>query len=225
MLHRIALWVTLTLVSGIAVNSFAIERVPGRMNYLEIRSGYAMPLGDYTGLPGVPFVDQDGFPVSIEGTNVYKDGVSFGVGYGQVFGGKWIAGASFEYARNAVKDPIIQPGFAPVSFPKESAYNHYAIVLNWAYAPLDLRDQSWSPYFGPSVSLGLASLSAPGYVTEYQTDFGLDLAFGMDFRVWQSADNRSMVALSSINSWNFVATSDRVSHLQIGGGLKYFFKP
>ncbi|MEW5795539.1 MAG: hypothetical protein AB1772_04180 [Candidatus Zixiibacteriota bacterium] len=225
MLHGKAVLTVLALVVGVAGQSWGIQRVAARFAYLELRFAYAMPQGEYDGLPGSEFETNDGYGLEIDGTHIYEDGYSFGLAYGRLFEGKWALGAGFEYARHRVKNPIVVPGFEPVRFPERSTYHHYAIALRATYSPLDLKESGWSPYLGPAATFGLAALTSPGYITEYEADFGLDIEFGLDVTLWQAADNRSFLALSSINSWNFLATDDRVSHLQIGGGIRYFFKP
>jgi hypothetical protein len=225
MQHRKALMAAAALVLLMAGQIMAIERVPARFGYIVTGFGFAMPQGDYDGFPNRDFVSDSGAAVTIDGSNLYKDGLSFTLGYGQLIGSRWLFGVCFDYSRHQVKDPVAQPGYEPVSFPKKSTYSHYAIAVRPSFAPLDVRESGWTPFVGSSFTFGLASMTAPGYVSEYEATFGMDIDFGADVRLWEASDSRSFLTLSSLNSWNFLSTGTRVSQLQIGGGLRYFFKP
>lgn len=225
MLHRKAILTVLALILGLSVPTCALERVAAKTAYWEIGFSYAMPQGSYAGIPGMDFTDESARTVSIDGANLYEDGFAARLGYGKIVGGKWLLGVTFDYARNQMKNPIVQTGYEPLLFPETNTYSHYAVVIRPGYAPLDLKTAGWSPFVGTSFSFGLAALTAPTYSAEYEATFGMDLDFGLDIKIWQSSDDRSYVTLASMNSWNFLATGNRVSHLQIGGGLRYFFKP
>jgi len=219
---------TLALVLGASAPSFAIQRVAARFGVLEVRFGYAMPQGQYDGLPGLDFIFDESELVEFDADRVYKDGFALGLSYGQMLGGNWRVSVAFDYSRNEIRNPILQQiGLYEysIAFPHRLTAHQYDLTLRGAYAFTDLSQTVWSPFVGVGLSTGLSSNTSPGYTTESEFDFGMCLDFGLDVKIWQAADNRSFVALSSINSWNFLSTGERVSHLQIGGGIKYFFKP
>jgi hypothetical protein len=229
---RIKILVPAVLLLSVAIPAHAIERVASRFGALEIRFGYAMPLGEYDGLPGLDFIFEDSASgaelVDFDAERVFDDGFAFGFSYGQILAGRWRASIGFDYARHDVKNPIIQQigdYQYSIAFPDDVSYNQYGLSFRVAYAPTDLHRQGWSPFVGVGALSGLSAISSPGYETDSEFDFGMSLDFGLDVKLWENPDARSFVALSSINSWSFVATGERVSHLQIGGGLKYFFKP
>lgn len=221
---------TLTLFFIFAYNSssYAIQRVAPKLGVLEFRGGYAMPLGDYNGIPGLDFVFDDTELVSFDADNVFNEGFALGISYGQIAGGHWLMSIGLDYARNKIKNPILQDigNFQySMAFLDDQTYQQYDLSLRGAYLFNNLAHTFWSPFFGLGASAGLSSTSSPGYQTESEFDFGLSLDFGLDYKLWKAAGNRSFVTLSSINSWNFVATGDRISYLQVGGGIKYYFKP
>jgi hypothetical protein len=218
----------LMLLVAAATPAHAIQRVAPRIGIIEVRFGYAMPLGEYDGLPGLDFIFDESDLVSFDAENVFEDGFAAGISYGQMLGGHWRASFGFDYARNKVKNPIMQQigdYLYRIDFTDDLTYNQYDLSFRTAYAFTDLRQYRWSPFLGLGAMAGLSTSQSPGYETQMKLDFGMDLDFGLDVKLWEGADKRSFVALSSINSWNFVATGDRVSYLQIGGGLRYFFKP
>ena len=208
--------------------AFGIERVAARFSYLELRSSYAMPQGEYDGLPGMDFLFDDTELVTFDANKVFDDGFAFGLTYGQMLGGNWRASVGFDYARNKIKNPILQQkGIYEyrITFLDDETYQQYDLTFRGAYSPTNLAQTPLSPYVGLGASAGLSSATAPGYENELEFNLGVSLDFGLDVKLWQAADNRSFVALSSINSWNFLTTAERISHLQVGGGIRYFFKP
>jgi len=219
---------TLALILAAGTPAFAIQRVAARFGVLEVRFGYAMPQGQYDGLPGLDFIFDETELVEFDADRVYKDGFALGLSYGQMLGGNWRASVAFDYARNEIKNPIFQrigDYEYTITLPDKWTFHQYDLTLRGAFAFTDLSQMAWSPFVGLGVSTGLSTVRSPGYATESEFDFGMSLDFGLDVKLFQAADNRSFVALSSINSWNFLSSGERASHLQVGGGIKYFFKP
>jgi len=219
----------LALIMAAATPAGAIQRVAAKFGIVEARFGYAMPLGEYDGLPGLDFIFDESELVAFDAERVYEDGYAFGLSYGQALGGHWRASVGFDYARNKVKNPIIQRigdyQYSIEDLPNNLSNDQYDLAFRTAYAFTDLNQLGWSPFLGLGALAGLSSSRSPGYPANSEFDFGMSLDFGLDVKLWQGSDGRTFAALSSINSWNFVTTGERVSHLQIGGGLKYFFKP
>ncbi len=226
--HRTTLLLAAVLLVGVAGQSYAIQRVAPRIAVLEFRGGYAMPLGSYDGIVGVPFEFDPGEIVHFDAERVYRDGLHLGISLGRLSGNHWQRSVGFDYARSRIENPIEQEigiYIYTISFPEDLTYQQYDLTLRQAYLFNNLTQTAWNPYFGLSATAGLAVVTAPGFETESQLTFALGLDFGLDFKVWQAADNRSFVTLSSINSWDFLATGERVSYLQVGGGIKYYFRP
>ncbi len=227
MRQRIWFWATLALICVISGQTSAIERVAARMGYMEVSSSYAMPLGSYNGIPGMPFEFDAGSTFSYDANRVYNDGFGVGLTFGKAYISNWRIAVGFDYARNKIKNPISQAGGLyeyTIAFMDDPTYHQSDVKLHCAYAPLNLTESYWTPFVGLGASLGLGSVSTPGYQTDYQFNTSLAADFGLDVKLWTAPDKRSFVTFSSINSWTFVATGDRIKHLQVGGGLRYFFK-
>jgi hypothetical protein len=227
MTHRKTILAVLALVLGLGDQTFAIERVASRLGYLEVRSSYAIPQGTYEGLPGLDFDFGDGQTFAFDADRVFDDGFALGLTYGQLMGRYWRTSFGFDYAKNKVKNPILQnEGIYEyrVGFTDDETYHLYDLTIRGAFAPTNLEQSPWCPFVGLGVAFGFGSANAPGYETNYDFGTALSLDFGADVKLWTAPDSRSFVALSSINSWDIMATGNRIKLLQIGGGLRYFFK-
>lgn len=218
---------TVVLAVLLSSSAYAIQRTATRSSFIEFRGGYAMPQGSHRGFPDAPFTGDSGGILEFDAENVYKDGFFLGIGVGQVLAGSWFGSVNFDYARNEVQRPVEQRfGNAIYSrtFERGTAYRQYDLTFRTGYSFLNLAQSSLSPYIGLNGSAGLEVLSTPGFATNNEFDFGLGLDFGLDFKVWSAPNNRSFMTVSSLNSWNFVSTGERVSHLSVGAGIRYFFK-
>ncbi len=222
---KIVLLVTLILLQ--AASAGAITRAARKVGFLELHGGYAMPQGEYDGIPGHAF-DFGGEIVNFDAKRVYDDGFSVGFSYGQILNKHWLVSVGLDYATNKVKNPIIQviePYQYQVDFIHDPTYKSYDFTVRSLYSLFNPVRHSWSPYFGLAAVAGMTAVTVPGAPSESEFAFGLNIDFGLDVKVWQLTDSRQFVTLSSINSWNFMSTNERVSHLQVGAGIKYFFGP
>jgi len=206
----------------------AITRAARKVGFLEFHGGYTMPQGSHWGLTGASFETSTHVPLKGDATDIYKDGFNAGIAYGQIYDKHWLVSLGIDFARNAVKDPILLTDGNDLytnSFQEKRTYQRYDLTLRFLYTPANPVRHAWTPVVGLSANAGLSTLSIPGYQSNSELDFGLNLDFGVDVKIWALPDSRQFVTLSSINSWNFLSTKERVSHLQIGAGIKYFFGP
>ena len=225
---RNSLVLTIVLAIGLGGSASAIQRVAAKVGVLEFRVGYAMPQGDYDGIPGMDFLFDDTELVAFDAERVYKDGFTVGLSYGQILNKHWLISVGLDYTRNKVKNPILQEIGQyqySIDFLEDPTYHQYDLSFRSGYFLNNPVRHAWTPYFGVAALVGVSTVSAPGHETNSELDFGMSLDFGLDFKIWAEPDSRTFVTLSSINSWNFLSTKERVSHLQIGGGIKYFFGP
>jgi hypothetical protein len=223
---RFVLAIALILVQ--AVSAGAITRAARKVGFWEFHGSYTMPQGTLGGLPGAPFVAESGELLEGDASDVYKDGYSIGMAYGQIFDKHWLVSVGFDYSRNDVKDLIILTDgnfLYSSSTPRDQAYNQYDVTLRVLYAVANPVRHAWTPLVGMSANAGYSVLSTPGFQSNSDFDFGMNIDFGVDFKIWKVTDSRRFVTLSSINSWNFFSTDERVPQLQIGAGIRYFFGP
>lgn len=208
------LFVLLTLASSSAL---AIRRVAPKWSLVEIYAGSASPLGEYNNVAGIPFTDQLGNRIEVDAEEVYDPGFYFGINYGQVRNGHLLLSAGFRYTKANLDDELA----FTVDRPKVDIYD-LEVNLNWQF--IDLQYSPWTPYVGLGFHGGFVRQNYRDFADEYEATTDLGLNFGADVKIWSDPGSRSFVTLSSINSWTFVASDERPRSLNIGGGIKYFFK-
>ena len=95
--------------------------------------------------------------------------------------------------------------------------------MNYYFNRLDLN--SFSPYLGGSGAAGLEVFGVKGF--DSQSDFKtvLSFNFGGEFRIRDSDHSADFVTLSLSGSYDLLGSSDRIKYLNLGIGLKYFFRP
>jgi hypothetical protein len=215
----------LTVVAITTTPAYAIQRVASKLGVVEVRFGYAMPLGTNTGTFVDDFVYEDRL-YEANAKDVYKEGLGLGIAFGQTSASKLSFGIGFQYVTHDFKDTAVSKdgtvGFFQLETP---TYRQFDLQISAHYYPLNIKSVPIVPYAGVSISPGLGMADFRFFKDEYQITLSTSLDFGVDFKVWSAADNRSFACLSSINSWDFYGSGDRARHLQIGGGIKYFFKP
>ena len=215
------------LICIISSDALGISRVARRLNLMEIYGGVGMPSGEYDGFPGLPF-EINSRRADAKADDIYGSAFHFGITYGQLRNRHILVSVGFQFTENAVEDaiPLSLDTMLFIFTPWDGfKIRQYDLTFNLNYFLLDLNEQSWSPYFGIGFQAGIASLSFDDFPTENEFTTSLGFNFGADLRLWQDPGERSMVTLSSINTWNFVTSNDRPAYLQIGGGIRYWFRP
>jgi len=200
-------------------STYAIQRVAPRWSVVEGYGGYASPLGTYDNVGGVPIIDGSGRSIEMDAEGVYDPSYYFGFNYGQLRNRHLLMNVGFRYTKANLDDQLI-PLFT-IEAPGVHMYD-LEINLNWQF--LDLHYNPWTPYFGLGFHGGFVRQAYRDFADEYETTLDLGLNFGAEVKLWAAPNDRSFVTLSSINSWTFAASNERLRSLNIGGGLKYYFK-
>ena len=206
-----------------AVSSFAeagIKRVARRWNVIDFYGGYARPHGEYGAMGDLPFTDQSGHPINLRADEWLDETYFLGFDYGTLYKAHLMYMIGFRFTDHNVKDV-----FRDIP-QKDIRYRQYDLEFNANYMFNDLSKLFWSPYVGVGAQAGFTSFSIKGAGNdESQLKFALSLNFGVDFKIWTAPKGRSFVTLSSINNLNFLGSDDRPVYLNIGGGLRYYFRP
>jgi len=216
-------FITLLVLAGIIAAAYtpadaAIKRVASRYNMLNIYGGYATPVGEYNSSGLVDFVDIDRRPVDIKGDSLYDASFFLGIDYATLYGRHMLYMVGFRFTEHNVKDWI----FAEIG--EEYNLRQYDVELNANYLFLDLVESPWSPYVGAGVQAGFTTYSQEGFQNDSQLKFTFSVNFGLDFKLIQAPKNKSFVTLSSMNNYNLLASDDRPKYLNLGFGLKYYFR-
>lgn len=211
------------LVLVFAVSSLAearIKKVGRRYNVIDFYGGYAMPHGKYGGMGGIQFVDQWDRPVKFGADQWLDDTYFLGFDYGTLRGGHRLVTVGFRFTDHRVMDVFSN------LHAQDITYRQYDLEFNANYMFNDLGSSVWTPYLGAGAQAGFTSFSIKGADNdESQLKFALSVNFGIDFKVWAEPQKRSFLTLSSINNFNFLGSDNRPIYLNIGGGLKYYFRP
>lgn len=232
MIRRTAAFLaTSALVFFTATPTRAIQKVAPTWGFVEFSGGLAKPVGSYSGVIWHDFIDESGHSFDAGGDELFDGGYFFRVAVGGLHRGKLQGSLGFSFSENQVNNPFVTGdgytnswtyGGGPtlVADIKQSQYD---LDVNLNYLPIDLHQQPFSPYVGLGLHGGLTSLKARDIDAEWQGSAAISLNFGAELKVYQDG-NKSFVTLASINNWNFAATGERAKYLQIGGGLRWYFK-
>lgn len=223
----IILLVAACLVGGLAADTCAaITKVARRLNVFSISGGYALPVGSYNSIYDNLFVNSQNLVVSVDAGDIYDPSHHFGLNYGQLRISHIFFGVGFRWTKINVEDSI---WVDPITFyqfvPVKPSFNQYdlGLDLNWFFK--DPSQEMICPYLGLGFQAGVTSVSHDLIETDNELTFSLGVNFGIDLTVWHSADNRSQLALSSVNDWVFTASNDRPKYLNFGAAVKYYFRP
>ena len=212
----------LTLLS--IENVSAITRTTRTLNFVEFYAGSSMPHGTYTGLPDFNFLINNR-PVDVDAEDIYDNSFHFGLGYGQLRGAHLLFSLGFRYTKHDVEDTIPISIDTLVLVDTTVNYNQFDIDFNLNYMITDINKSPFAPYVGVGVQAGLLSISGGGFKTDYETMLSLSLNFGGDLKIWSAADGLSLLTLSSINRYDFYGSNQKPRYLNLGLGLKYYFRP
>ncbi len=206
-----------------AVSSLAearIKRVARRYNVIDFYGGYAIPRGEYDAMGNLPFTDQFGNPINLSANEWLDETYFLGFDYGTLYKAHLLYMIGFRFTNHRVMDVFETP---PA---KDIRFRQYDLEFNANYMFNNLSNLFWSPYVGVGAQAGFTSFSIRGADNdESQLKFALSLNFGVDFKIWSEPQKRSFVTLSSINNLNFLGSDNRPIYLNIGGGLRYYFRP
>jgi hypothetical protein len=202
-----------------------IQRVPKKFTIVEFYGGYSHPIGNYHIIGNENF-ESGGRIIDLEASKVYDPTFHFGLSYGQLVRGHFLYGIGFMYTKIHTEDTFfVSSGEFYVFTPVKPAFNQYDIFLNLNFTPTDISSSPLSPYAGIGLCAGLTSQTAPGYASENWLTGAVGLNFGADFKIWGPPKSRSLVTLSSVNSLQVLASDKRPKYVNIGFGIKYYFRP
>ena len=224
----IKLLLFIAVILLVSPNLFAISKVAARYNVFEFSVKNAVPQGSYgrigIGSYGEFFDGGFGQPFDIDADDLYENTVSYGFNYGSLYGDNKMFNIGFSYT-NVKHEETFEDVVYIYYYPNYIKLKLYEVSLNWHYYFTNPVKESFAPYAGIGLNAGLFNASVKGFDSENDFTYSLGLNFGADFTVWKSPDKMSSLALSSVNSYQFLASDSRPKYLMVGAGLKYFFRP
>lgn len=239
--YRITLLaVALMILLCSVVSEAAIVRVARRYTLVDIFSGYSDPVGKYDGLAGLAdFYGERNRPLDIDGDRLWDPTWHLGFRYGQLLGGHWQWAIGFKYTRfdqinlaTAVFDDFGVTGTDSISWTAPGMFaekdkpsvNQYDIIFDLNYQFLSMTDYPATPYLGITVGSGFTAATSKGYDSESHLNLFAAVNFGGELKLWQDGSKRWYLTLASVNSYEFYGSGDRPRYLNVGGGLRYYFR-
>ncbi len=207
----------------VASSASALTREARSLYVADLHFGYSSPFGNYHGIGSYDWTGGD-----LTASELHDPTYHVGFDIAKIHNDRLWVGTGFRYTKINVNDNLGDFLQYEDGSPVDTGvlkFNQYDIFLSCNYYLMNINDESFAPYFGGEIISGLTSWSPPGYRSESKFTVGLAANFGADFKIWSAADKRSFVTLASINSWQLVGSGNRPRYLNIGGGIRYFFRP
>ena len=201
-------------------NVSAITRTTRKLNIVEFFGGINTPHGENVGLVNGPFLDDTNSPITLDAEQWLDKSFFLGLNYGALYGVHSLFQVGFRFTdHNVHKNVIVINGGID--------YSYYQLDLDFSYKYLlmDINKSTISPHLGGSVNAGFTTLNPRGFDTESELNIGFSLEFGADLKLWSSADNSNFLTLASTNNYNLLSSNSRIKNLNLGLGLKYYFRP
>ena len=214
---------SLVLLS-ITQECFAVSKVARSINFVDFFVGGSMPVGQRDGLPDQDFLINARL-VDVNSDDIYSNTFNLGITYGQLRGSHFLWSVGFRFTDHKILDTIPLSSDSGLTSDFNPKYRQFDIDFNFNYYLTDISKTSFSPYGGLGVHGGILTISDDINRNDYSANLGLSLNFGADIKIWNAADAGSFVTLSSINSYDLYGSSDRPKYLNIGGAVKYYFRP
>lgn len=192
----------------------ALKKVARRYNVIETFGGYFTPIGSISGVGSLSF----GSGVEYDADQVLGGSGSFGLSIGQVRNNHLLLSVGFAYTKLPHTDFL---EYTPI----DPNFRMYDFGINVNYFASNVSTALFNPYVGLGFKLSFLGIGGKGTSSEYDVNTILALNFGVDLNIYSAPSGRSYFAISSVNSYDFAAPDDRPKYLQIGAGLKYFYRP
>ncbi len=220
----------LVFVSASSVSAFS--KVAARFNVVEFYGSSSQPIGSVDrigiGLQGFVFEDDFFQSFDIDAEDVYENSTQIGVSYGRLINDNTLFNVGFSYTDVKHEENFNQifNGFIySYYYPKIFKIRMYNVDFNLNYYFGSPVKQALTPYAGVGLQTGLLSVSVSNFASESDFVSALSFNFGADLNVWQAPNKMSRLNLSSVNSYQIYASDSRPKYMNIGLGLKYYFRP
>lgn len=206
----------LTLIFVTASTTSAVERVARRYNLMEFAIVSASPVGTYDRVGTVDLTNEFGNVAAYDADRVFNSTWGVSLFYGQLRNDIFVGGLGLKYIK--VKHNLL--------FEETTVnFHQFDMEITLNVHPFGPAQAIFSPYGGATVDAGMTITDPQGYRTETSLGLGLSGNFGFDFKLWSEKANHSFLTLTSFNTYNLMASSGRPRYLQIGAGLRYWFRP
>ncbi len=202
---------------GASAADAAIRRVAPRYYVFDVYGGYSMPWGEYDEVSFVilppPIQDAD---------TVFEGTYHVGFHYGVLSWRHVLSTVGFRYTDHSPKDWLVQQAYNQTGQLLEG-YRQFDLTLDVNVYPLDISSSFFSPYIGAGFKGGLLSDDVAGFESESKLTATMSANFGADLKIAELSSG-AFVTLASVNSFDVFASNDRPKYLNVGGGLRWWFR-
>ena len=222
--RKLILLIAIFALGMTAIAEAGISRVARRYNFVQFYGSYSQPVGEHDQLFITNFIDFSGRSVDIDADQLYDPSYQIGFSYGQLRNDHIAFSLGFTYTDIEMVDSIAADNeiFVPGADP---SLNQYDLDFDLNYLFSNPAQSKIAPFVGLGFHGGITSLTAKGFESENEVTLALGVNLGADFVIWEASDNRSFVTLSTVNEFQVLASDARPRYLNLGIGLKYYFRP
>jgi hypothetical protein len=224
--------VALVAVIGLAASADAIVRVKPRWTFSEFYAGFGTAYGSYSGLPIDAIGDFDPYRDAFDRLRVpefdadvlWGTPFQIGLNIGQVRNGHIAYSFGFRYTRHDLKAGPYENEEVITTLSFVPELHQFDLAFNIGYFLTDISTSAVSPYIGVGFLGGLTHANYELVEDEQDANLALAVNFGADLRLTEPNRQGAFWAISSVNSFEFVGTSNRPKYVNFGAALKYYFK-
>ena len=203
-------------------NVSAITRVAQTVRFLEYYAGVSTHVGRRNGFPGAGFE----FPTTakVNSSDIYENTFHLGISYGQIHRSNLLGTIGFRFTKHEFLDTINISDTLSLILIGDPSLSQFDMDFSINYLLLDFNNSSFVPYMGVGIQTGILVISERGFETRRETMLGLSLNFGADLKLSSAKKGPPLWTLASINSYNLYGFNEKPKYLNIGVGLRYYFR-
>lgn len=214
----------LALMIFFSGSTYAVTKSSRLINFVDFYVGSSSPVGVRDGLPDYEFLINNR-SVEVNSEDIYDNSFHVGMSLGQLRSKHVLWSLGLHYIDHKVNDLIPLTPDTGLQLLYNPTYRQLDIDFNFNLYLLDLSKSGFAPYAGMGFHAGILRIEDDINQSDYSANLGVGVNFGADIKIWNAADARSFVTLSSVNSYDIYGSSDRPKYLHIGGAIKYYFSP
>ncbi|MFH1686142.1 MAG: hypothetical protein ABIE70_01305 [bacterium] len=222
----VAISLFLMIASGLVADAAraGMVRVAKRYSVLDFLGGCSKPVGTFDGIGPTDF-DADGVPKQADADDAFDPSFHLALSYGQLRNDHMLYQLGFRYTNIKDVDTITTTDGQRIYYQGvDPVFRQFDLDFNFNYLFMNITKTFLAPYVGVGFRAGMTTVGGEGYSTEAELNIATAVNAGAEVKVWQAPKGRSFVTLASANSYEFYVSGNRPRYLNIGLGLKYYYR-